>query len=360
MAAVNWLLPLSRWHLGVAASYTNFTMSSSGHRFATVFFVNSSVTPTAVLLRLGVKTGTTPTYQVAIQGLNASGHPNGSNLCTPATFSPSSLGWSDNSTRWITVSGASSLSPGTPYCLVVTHSSGTVDGSNNASFSAINTSVSPSNFTSPYYLSDANVGTWTATGNIAPVFGGVRDGSTTHGLMLASSVVNGSLGSAGNRQAQKFALPSGVGQSVGVLGLTIQSMTMPAGGSVILGIWDGAGTAIASVTLDSDHAGNTAANRAVSATFSSVATLSVGTTYYAGVERVGSTEPAPRYFDHADARDLEAYPFGAGACVATWNGSTWSDVATGLMPVTLKLSDWTVAAGGGLLRHPGMGGGFLG
>jgi hypothetical protein len=358
MAAVNWLLPLSRWHIALSASYTNFTMSSTGHRFATVFFVGSTITPTAVLLRLGTKTGTTPTYQVAIQGLNASGQPDGTNLCTPATFSPSSLSWADNSTRWITVSGASSLSPGTPYCLVVTYSSGTVDASNNASFTAVNTAIRPDNFTTPYYLSDANVGTWTAAGNIAPVFGAVRDGSTTHGLMLASSIVNGSLGAAGNRQANKFTLPSGVGQSIDVVGLTVQSITMPAGGSVILGIWDGAGTAIGSVTLDSDHAGNTVANRAVSATFPSVATLSVGTTYYAGVERVGSTEPAPRYFDHADARDLEAYPFGAGACVATWNGSAWTDVPTGLMSVTLKLSDWKIPPGGSLML-PAIGGGVI-
>lgn len=347
MAAVNWLMQSARWHMMTGASYTNFTMSSSGHRLAIVFWVHASVTPTAVLLRLAAKTGTTPTYQVAIQGLNASGNPDGSNLCTPATFNPSSLSWADNSTRWITVSGASALSPGTPYCLVVTHSSGTVDGSNNAAFSLVNSSVRPDNFTNPYYLTDANTGSWTSQGNISAPFAGVRDGSSTHGLMLASAIVNGSVGSAGNRMAQKFTFPAGVGQSFQVTGLTVQSMTLPAGGSVILGIWDAAGSAVASVTIDSDHSGHTVANRAVAASFPTAGTLYPGTTYYAGVERVGATEPAPRYFDHADARDLEAYPWGGNSCLSSWNGSAWSDTTTGLMPVALRLSDWTVAAGGG-------------
>jgi hypothetical protein len=328
-------------------SSTNFTLDASGDRAAIVFVADETMTATAILLRLGTITGTTPTYRVAIQGVDGSGNPDGSELSGSATtFSPSSLGWSANTNRWLTISGAS-ITAGSRYAIVITYDSGTISGANNASFGMVQTAAYWLNSNLPYYLTDNSVGSYTkASGGTAWPYYGLRDSSSTFGGVLWSSIGSQAILSDGNRVCQKITWPTTWGQSITLYKMTVAAMTAPAGGSMIFGVWNAAGTAISSVTMDSDQTAGTASGRSFTASFTAPAVLTAGTTYYIGVERLG-VNLGPRSFDHVDARDLESYSFGASSCLSTWNGSAWTDTTTSVLPMELHLSDITVASGGG-------------
>ena len=56
----------------------------------------------------------------------------------------------------------------------------------------------------------------------------MRDSTNTYGAVLLQSLTSTTLGSAGNRIAQKFTFPSTWGQSVGVAGMSYDQMTFPA------------------------------------------------------------------------------------------------------------------------------------
>jgi hypothetical protein len=359
MAATRQALRSIRDQVFSSTGSTNFSMDGASDRAAIVFIAQETMTATGIMLRLGTITGTTPTYQVAIQGVTTSGVPDGSDISgSTATFSPSSLSWANNTNRWITISGAS-LTAGTAYAIVLTYSSGTINGSNFASFAMVPTNASHALANLPYHLTDNSVGTYTKVGSNSWPFFGLRKSTSTWGGTLWSSNASLSITTAGHRVAQKFVWPTDYGASLAVRGMTVGAMAHQAAGSYTYAIWNAAGTAIASVVVDTDLSGTTGTGRHFTVFFTSPATLTAGTTYYAGVENTGGTiEPAPRHFGHVDARDLEAYEFGSASCMSQWNGSAWSDTTTSIFGVELHLSDITVASGGGLLYAP-VGGGFL-
>ncbi len=324
---------------GVA--FTNQALSSAAHKVAYAFSAQATTSINALGIRVGTLTGTAPTYQIEIQGLNATGLPDGAGLVgSSATFSPSALGWTAGTFQWINIAGVN-LTRGVNYALVVRHSGGTVDASNNAGLSTVVINAPPESVALPYVLTDTGSGFTKAGALGEPVFG-YRNAAQTYGTPI-QAWINGALNANGNRAALKVALDSGWGATFQVRGLLIHWADTPAAGTCKYAVWNSGGSEIASVTLDSDHFGGTA-GRQSRAFFTTVPTLNFGTTYYYGIERVSNWNPNQKTVEVSNNRDLEAYPLGSGAILSTWNGSAWTDVPTQVFPLSLLFEDWSKPA----------------
>lgn len=322
-------------------TFSNQTLSSASHKVAYAFNAQATTTINALGIRVGTITGTTPTYQVEIQGIGPTGLPDGTGVIgSSATFNPSALGWTAGTFQWLNISGVN-LTRGTNYALVVRHSSGTADASNNAGFTTVPANVPPESIANPYILTDTGAG-FTRIGSLCePVFG-YRDNTETYGNPI-QAWNTGSLAASGHRAALKVALDAAWGSTFKVRGLFIHWADTPAASTCKYGVWDAAGAEIASVTLDSDQFG-WIGGRQSRIFFNSVPTLNFGTTYYYGVERVGNWNPSQKTIEVSNNRDLEAYPLGSGAILATWDGSAWTDVPTQVFPMSLLFDDWSKPA----------------
>lgn len=332
------------WTTRGTPTFATQVLSSASHKLAFAFIAQGSATINALGIRPNTITGSSPTYQVELQGLDASGIPDGIALAgSSTTFNPTALGWPAGSFQWLSIPGAA-ITRGTPYALVVRHASGTIDAGNNTTFSLAQNTVAPDSITLPYYLTDTGGG-YTKNSASGDLVFGYRSSTLTYGSPI-QSWITGSLGTNGHRAALKLALDAGWGSTYKVRGLLGHAMQSggPAG-AFKFGIWNASGAELASVTIDSDHAGGNAI-RQLRGSFTSIPTLSFGTTYYFGIERVSTVNQSPRYIEVSNNRDLEAYPFGPAAILSTWDGSTWTDNNTQLFPISLLMEDWTKPASG--------------
>jgi hypothetical protein len=343
-------------------SFNNQVFSASSTKLGVIFQAQSAEPITALLARYGVRTGTPPAHKISLQGVDISGNPDGtvkggaspaSKVFTP----PASTAW-DGTVQTFTLDNSYTPAAGDWLAWVLEYSSGTIDASNNSSWTRSVSNIGSGRYTVPYTL--LNTGTWARTGTALAVWGW-KGATNTFGFpLLAVNATSATVD--GNRVAMRFTLPSGAGTSIGVAGLRLNLSTPAAGGqNYIVGIWDDAGTALQTITIDSDYISiNGITILQGEAWFSSPATLTDGTVYYAGVQRSG-TNLGITTLDFANANDLTAMPGGSGFYLATWNGSAWSAVQTSRPFVELMLSDMTASGGGGgLLTHPGMSGRLAG
>lgn len=335
-----------------SGSFNNQVASASTTKIGWVFQAASLEPITHFGFRYGVRTGTPPTFIGGIQGVDAtclpSGTYKGGGSPASATFTPpASAAWDGT---WQYVALANSYTPaaiGELLAIVIEYSSGTIDGSNNSSFTYGQVNVGYANRGSaPYSLT--NTGSWAkVTGNNYPVYG-CKGASNAFGYPLLTLGASGTVVSVnGNRAAMKFMLPSGAGTSIAVSTITACVQTPTAGGNNwIFGIWDATGAVVQTVTLDSDYCTTQNSQvRIAVARFATPATLTDGTQYYAGIERSG-TNIALNTLDFSNANDLTAITGGSGLILSTWNGSAWSDTATSRPLVELVLSDMTASGGG--------------
>jgi len=345
MSSARLMLPSALVTPRSTPTFTTQILSNSTYKIAIAFIAEDSVTVNALGIRLGAILGTSPTYQIELQGLDGSGIPDGNTVSgSNITFNPSSSGWAAGTFHWLSIGGAT-LVRGNPYALVVKYSSGTIDTSNNASFTLYQGNAGVESCGLPYALADTGSGYAKSSVLGEPLFG-YRTATQTYGNPF-QGYITGGLVNNGNRAALKLTLDSGWGSTYAVRGLFFQYATPAAGGTVKAGIWSSAGAEIASCTLDSDHAGGTSTVRQMKAFFSAAPTLAFGGTYYFGMERVATVNPTLKYIEVSDNRDLEAYPFGSGAVLSTWNGTAWTDTNTQLFLVSLILESWTKPASGG-------------
>lgn len=345
MAATQVQLETIQYVINATPTFTNFVLSSATSRMAVTFSSAVTGTITALGFRYGARTGTPPTYRISLQGVSASGLPDGVILSgSDATFTPpASAAW-DSTWQWITVSGAN-VTRGSYYALVIDYSAGTTDGSNNGSFSyAFGSGVQPTNHVFPGIYTDTTGSGWTAQPNTPRAFLGYRTASATYGNPCqASSTYN--LNSDGNRIANKFSLSASIGSTYQIDRILSPCMAFAAGGSFRFGVWNAAGTALSYADFDTDLATQSNSNRQAGwIALATVATLNFGTTYYIGVERLSASNAQARTIDFGATSDLSAFPFGSAGCVSTWDGSAWTDVSTSIMPITFAISDWTIPA----------------
>lgn len=352
-------------NLGVlcaAPFFTNFTLNQTTDALEFVLQTEDNVTITKLGIRVGTITGTTPTYRVSIQGLDASGNPDGTvkGGASPAsaTFSPSGLGWSNNTWHWVTLSNSYASGAGEFIAIVIDYSSGTVDGSNNASFSQ---HISPGiSYGLPYSIqNDAGSRTRSAS-SIAVAY---ASSTTAYGfpiLTTVATVFNSGTGTA-DEYGIKFSLPAAWGDTYQILGVRFEANPVAAG-STVIGLYGGTDataanstgattetTSFQTVTLDHDHFQAAGARYAI-AYFdeSTLTTLYYGATYRISIQPQNTNNITIYGITVDAASDLDAYPLGQN-CSGTrrLDAGNWTDLGTTRYGIELILADITEPAAGG-------------
>lgn len=342
-------------------SAVNVALDASGDKLAFIFQPYTTDPITHLGFRYGARTGTPPTYTIGLQGVGATGVPDGTYVGggTPAsmTFTPPADASIDGLWQWKALANSYAPTRGQMLAAPIEYSSGTIDGSNNSSFTR-NDGNSQTDWSGrlPYHATNT-VGTYSKSA-LSVVFGW-RTASGRYGR-IAQSQYTTAAATTGLRQAMHFTLPSGWGDTFSVIGARMRLTTIS--GSVKLALWD-ASSELQSLSLDVEHQG--AMNSGVlEFIFSDAAldALSFGTKYYIGAESVSNSSISLRGIQLAEADDRIAFPAGDIRGLSTYDGASWSDDNTVMPQVELLLSDWTEPSGGagGMIVHPGMSGGLRG
>lgn len=337
-------------------SLNSLSLNDSDNSIAVVFQapVDASVTITRIGVRLTSITGTTPNYKASIQGVATNGDPDGTikggGSPNSAVFSPSGLGWSAASWHWVTLDNSYVTTPGEFLSAVIVYDSGTVNGSNLASFAYYLTGVS-SELSLPCALDFQTA--WTPRSGLPLVAIGTASRPYFFPLKAAANQIFTNAST--NEYGFAFTVPSGWCSTYKVAGVRVL-YSMPAAGTMAMNLYNGGGaadtTVLQSVTgMDGDY--SAAANRQHDFYFttSPLVTLTAGNTYRIAFKGETANNNTLYYADFEAAADRDAYPFGQNVLWTSRAGGNWTDIATRTPYVTLLLEDIT---GGG-----GSGGGFV-
>lgn len=338
-----------------APSFANVTADANNDGCAWAWSTRDANAITHFGFRYGARTGTPPTYVLTLEGLSTStGFPDatdvGGGSPTATTFTPPADTTWNGTWRWIALTNAYTPTKGQYLCATIRYSSGTVDGSNNSSFTVSLSSVGPAAFQVWPHRFTLAAGTWTANADF-PVFC-VRSASTRYGYPVESIYSTETASTVGHRKAMKFNLPSGMGDTFKVAGVRFAGrLGSGAGKNPILGLWS-ASSVIQNVTLDGDIPPSVLGGNRVQEYYfdeSSLTALSFGTDYYIGLEVADAASAMVRLdgieMDSSD--DGAAYPFGASNfIISDYNGSSWTDNAVAKPQLELILEDITEPAGG--------------
>lgn len=131
------------------SSVVGLSLSASGWKVGASCIAPRAFDLTSVYVYKNSITGTSPTYQVSIQGVDANGMPDGVSVETK-TFTPTITGWEE-----IVLTTPVSLALKEQYAIVVEYSSGTINGSNFCNFGVRQSS---SSVDMPHALQ--NTGSW--------------------------------------------------------------------------------------------------------------------------------------------------------------------------------------------------------
>jgi hypothetical protein len=338
---------------GGLGSATNFALNANNDAIEFLVQAKEAATITRLGIRHASTTGTSPTYRVSIQGIDASGNPDGTikggGSPASATFSPSGLSWGANSWQWVTLANSYAVAAGEFFAVVIDYSSGTIDGSNTSSFTQT-FGLGGTRF--PYSIQN-DAGSRTRSANLPCV----AWGSSTTAYGFPASAVGSTayqVGSATDELAARFVIPAGWCDTFKVAGVKT-NVTLAASGSVKVILY-GTGTSgtevLQDVTADQDHNQNTSSNSPNLYWFdeSTLATLTAGTTYRIGVQPQGAQNVTIAHYDVANNADLAAWPGGIELYTSTRaDGGTnaWTDVTTRRLGLDLILADITEPTGGG-------------
>ena len=327
----------------------NHVVDASNEGVAFVFSSQTTDAVTKLFFRYGSRTGTPPTYIIGIEGVDASGNPDGTvkggGSPASATFTPpADTSW-DGLGRWITLDNSYAPSLGETLCLTIRYSSGTIDGSNNSSFTrAISgTLQSPA---MPYYVTNS-AGSWSKSINQQMSPSGYATASKRYGFLGYGNWVTHT-NTSGRRQACAFTMPTAFGSTYSPSGFLCFGRFGSAAATFKASVWDSSGTEIATAgTIDADAQAWVANNGNWRFVFTTQPTLNTGTKYYFGLESVSSSVIQFQGILMTEADDRLAYPLGTSRAYAAWDGSSWTETDTNMPQFDIILNDISVPSGGG-------------
>jgi hypothetical protein len=361
MATMRWSLSHGLWTTGSPA-FSNHVADASNDAIGVAIQARDAEAITHIGFRYGARTGTPPVYVATLEGLSgATGFPDGTDVGggspTAKTFTPPADATWDGTWQWIQLTNAYTPSRGQMLCPTIRYSSGTIDGSNNGSFTTHATSLNQGTFFQFPKALRLTAGTW--AGQAAFPILALRTASTRYLWPIESFYSTRSASTVGHRQAVKFTLPAGSGDTFKVRGARfLGSLSSAAAKTPVFGLWN-AGGVLQSIALDTEWSAFASTAYVVYEFLfdeASLSSLSFGTAYYLGLEVADAANGGVILngiqLDSAD--DQDAYSGGASVGFATFDGSTWTDDATVRPFVELLLEDITEpAAGGGAVLAPG-------
>jgi len=331
--------------MGNGAAFQSVTLSASTHKLAWVFsFPGPGDTITSLMFRYTLRTGTPPTYLVSLQSLDATtGFPSttvlGGGSPASATFTPpASTAW-DSTIQTVALANSLAVTRGQLMAMVIEYSSGTINGSNNSAFTRDwSLALHNNRSTLPYPLVDSGAGYVKTVNSSFDVFG-LKSSTRTYG-QIVKSVTTNDITSNGNRIALALKIPAGFSSAIKLAGIRYFGSPPAAAKNWIAGVWNSAGTVIINRSVDSDISGQPGGTNRFTEIYFDTAPVpvSVGTTYYIGVERVDA-QLSVQSQDIDTSGDGDTSGFGQNAFMATWNGSAWSSVLTSLPLIEPILED---------------------
>lgn len=363
MAAIEkaiWGLP---YNVTQNAAFVNGIIDASGERVAWVFQADADDTVTHLGFRYGARAATPPTYRISLQALNTSGEPDntvlGGGTPASATFTPPADATWDGTWQWIALDNSIAVTRGGFYAIVVDYSSGTIDGTNNSSFT---TGVTGNNLPGLPYALTYNGAAWTKSLHANY---GYKSASRTYGMPVeAATNLQLNSGDTPDEWGLKITLPAGYGATYKIIGIFGYFRWGAAGLSFDLKLYNSSDTLLQDVTVDGDAAVN-----ATGGLYwywfneTTLETLNYGDTYRVTIVPGSTSDNYFAYYIAADSSaEAEAFPFGNGN-MFQWteraDAGAWTDRAERRPIFGIVVADITepsggagiaVLTGGGLVR----------
>lgn len=315
-------------HTAVSASgaFSTFSLDQNTDYVEIISQCIGVDTITHVGFRYGTRTGTPPTYIVSLQGVDASGLPDGTikGGGSPAsqTFTPPADATWNSTFQWVQLANSYACSRGEWLAIVIGHSSGTINGSNYSSFGVSLPGLPGS--TSHYAINNDN---GSRTRFYGPTFG-FKSARQIYGFPIqASSNAYVASNSTPDELGLSFRLPFDA-QIVGAE----WSGTSPAAGTTYKIILYVDTVELASVTVDTDHqAGNSAGYQLMEAFFTNAVLplLKRKNRYRLTIQPQSTTGLNPSYWEVSAASDLAAFGGGTDWCYTSrTDAGAWTDTLT--------------------------------
>lgn len=301
-------------------AFTNHVLDASTDAWEVIFQVPAglgNITITKVLFRYGARALTPPTYRISLQGVDSNGLPDGvikgggspaQNDFTP----PADTTW-DGLTKERTLDNPYTAAPGEKLALVIKYQSGTINGTNNSSFTTI-LDMQPGDQTFPKVYAN-NAGTRTAATAGYAVFG-YASSTRWFGFPVQSTAAT-SFDSNTNpdERGLVFSLPASLGLRTVIGCRTLFGSPGATGGSMTMNLRKASDASVVHDTsLDQDlEATPTSSHRPGTFFFDDdpMTALDYETKYYATfAPGSASSDMSIRTISVADQAHMSAFPFG--------------------------------------------------
>lgn len=335
-----------------APAFTNYALDASGKKIGIIWQAPEAATITHLGVRYGVRTGTPPVHKISLQSLGTTGLPSGTILGggspASATFTPPADATWNGTWQWVALSNSYAAARGELFAVVIEYSSGTVDGSNNSSFTYIWDGSFGTNNRSGFPYTALNSGAGFAKELSGTPVTGWKSASQVYGAPIQSFAAT-TTGGANHRIARRIILPAGSGATKQIVGLRFPADNPSAGTTWKIGLWKTDNTELQALSIDSDAAGRNSLGMHCEFMFdeATLSDLDFGTAYYLGIQRDGSSNFTIHGLSFAAANDMKAMSGGDGLYLATYDGSSWTETTTTMPYIEPIFADWTEPAGGG-------------
>ncbi len=308
---------------GGFGSIATFTLNQSTDAIEYIFQVPpgaASYTITRLGFRQGTLTGTAPIFRVSLQGVAAAtGRADGTiKNSTNAFVLYTPTGGNNSTWQWVTLGATYAASPGEFLAMVIDYSSGTIDGSNNCTFT---TDLSNTLACFPNrWTVDNSVGTRAQSLFVM----GWGTAGTAYGAPLSTiSALSFNSGSTPDEWACRFLAPT-----TNVIGFRyLSGGSVTAGTTITFALYSGT-SVLQNVTIDTDFF---IQSRTDSFYFdeASLSTLTIGNAYYLGMAPGSASNQGLACLDVVANADLAAYALGVDCYAASrTDAGAWTDLNT--------------------------------
>ena len=331
----------------LSESWDDFALNGTTDTYDTLFQAEEACTITDLCYRYGARTGTPPTYVISLQGIGTDGLKDGtikSSTNAKITFTPPADTTQNNTVQCKTLTSSYAATRGEFLATSIGYSSGTVDGSNNGTFTYQSQGMRGLDF--PHGIT-VDAGTPTRRNGLAPY--GYKCGSTYYGN-LWQSVTLGDFGanSTGDERGNIFTIPSTSCSTFKLDGARFYSHLNAATSTVTAVVYEGT-TVRQTLALDTDFSfNNTQAARWLDFTFTENYTFSCGTAYRVVLKPTANSPGAGLFYvDFPAAGAMNSLPLGTSMSYTfrTDAGAFDDTTTTRRAQIQLVLSDITAASG---------------
>ena len=322
-------------------SSTGWTIDGATEKGAVVFQVPEACDITGMATYC-TAIASPPAYKFTLQGVDASGDPDGSVKATTAEFTPSA-----SSREAHAFVAAYSAVQGELLAGVWEYSSGIVSASNDASMTGYTTVVRYNAFPFATFYGGSS---WNPDYDSYPAFTLQTDEDwDAGGLFVVGVRQEQAVSSTGHRFAQRVQIPADEDIELHVDGFYFMGdVEISTGDEFKAAIWNAAGSELASISIDSSQqaARRPDGRSSREFTLAADATITAGDVFYMGFENTGDNLSIS-YAEPGGADGLNSWPGGAAFYASYWNGSSWADDLTKRLCLNPTLSSFHGTASGG-------------